>query len=256
MSLTLLERPHEHVALVRLNRPEARNALNDPLRAELAERFQTLSADAQARCIIVAGNDRVFAAGADLKEIVNSSPIDMMARRVLYFWKVIAGCRKPIIAAVNGFALGGGCELALQADIIVAGEGAKFGQSEVSVGIMPGGGATQRLTRAIGKYRAMKMLLTGEHVTAQEALRMGFVSDVVADDKVLDTALRIATTIASMPPLAVEQIKEVVLAGMDASLDAGLMLERKAFEMLFASRDQKEGMNAFIEKRKPIFEGR
>lgn len=256
MSLTLLERPHEHVALVKLNRPEARNALNDPLRAELAERFQTLSADPQTRCIIVAGNDRVFAAGADLKEIVNSSPIDMMARRVLYFWKVIAGCRKPIIAAVNGFALGGGCELALQADIIVAGEGAKFGQSEVSVGIMPGGGATQRLTRAIGKYRAMKMLLTGEHVTAQEALRLGFVSEVVADDKVLDAALRIATTIASMPPLAIEQIKEVVLAGMDASLDAGLMLERKAFEMLFASRDQKEGMNAFIEKRKPIFEGR
>lgn len=256
MSLTLLERPHDHVALVRLNRPEARNALNDPLRAELAERFLALSADPQTRCIIVAGNDRVFAAGADLKEIVNSSPIDMMARRVLYFWKVIAGCRKPIIAAVNGFALGGGCELALQADIIVAGEGAKFGQSEVSVGIMPGGGATQRLTRAIGKYRAMKMLLTGEHVTAQEALRLGFVSEVVADDKVLDAALEIATTIASMPPLAVEQIKEVVLAGMDASLDAGLMLERKAFEMLFASRDQKEGMNAFIEKRKPIFEGR
>lgn len=256
MSLTLLERPHEHVALVKLNRPEARNALNDLLRAELAEQFQALSADPQTRCIIVTGNERVFAAGADLKEIVNSSPIDMMARRVLYFWKVIAGCRKPIIAAVNGFALGGGCELALQADIIVAGEGAKFGQSEVSVGIMPGGGATQRLTRAIGKYRAMKMLLTGEHVTAQEAMRLGFVSEVVADDKVLDAALRMAMTIASMPPLAVEQIKEVVLTGMDASLDAGLMLERKAFEMLFSSRDQKEGMNAFIEKRKPIFEGR
>ncbi|RTL50724.1 MAG: enoyl-CoA hydratase [Bradyrhizobiaceae bacterium] len=256
MSLTLLERPHEHVALLKLNRPEARNALNDPLRAELAERFQALSADRQTRCIIVTGNERVFAAGADLKEIVDSSPIDMMSRRVLYFWKVIAGCRKPVIAAVNGFALGGGCELALQADIIIAGEGAKFGQSEVSVGIMPGGGATQRLTRAIGKYRAMKMLLTGEHVTAQEALRLGFVSEVVADDKVLDAALRTATTIASMPPLAIEQIKEVVLAGMDASLDAGLMLERKAFEMLFASRDQEEGMRAFIEKRKPDFEGR
>ncbi|MBN9602590.1 MAG: enoyl-CoA hydratase/isomerase family protein [Afipia felis] len=256
MSLTLLERPHEHVALLKLNRPEARNALNDPLRAELASQFEKLAADRNTRCIVITGNERVFAAGADLKEAVESSPIDMMARRVLYFWKVVAGCRKPLIAAVNGFALGGGCELALQADIIVAGEGAKFGQSEVSVGIMPGGGATQRLTRAIGKYRAMKMLLTGEHVTAEEARRLGFVNDVVPDDKVVETAIGIAKTIASMPPLAVEQIKEVVLAGMDSSLDAGLMLERKAFEMLFASRDQEEGMRAFIEKRKPNFEGR
>lgn len=256
MSLTLLERPREHVALLRLNRPDARNALNDPLRADLADRIQALSGDPDTRCIVITGNERVFAAGADLKEIVESGPIEMSARRVLYFWKVIAGCRKPIIAAVNGFALGGGCELALQADIIVAGESAKFGQSEVRVGIMPGGGATQRLTRAIGKYRAMKMLLTGEQITAQEAFRLGFVSEVVPDASVVESAVGIAETVASMPPLAVEQIKEVVLAGMDAPLDTGLMLERKAFELLFASRDQEEGMRAFIEKRKPAFEGR
>jgi len=256
MSLTLLERPHKHIVLLRLNRPDARNALNDPLRAELAEQIRALDADRETRCIVITGNERVFAAGADLKEIVDSGPIEMMSRRVLYFWRVIAGCRKPIVAAVNGFALGGGCELALQADIIVAGEGARFGQSEVCVGIMPGGGATQRLTRAIGKYRAMKMLLTGEHVTAQEAYRLGFVSEVVADEAVIPSALKVAETIASMPPLAIEQIKEVVLAGMDASLDSGLMLERKAFELLFASRDQEEGMRAFIEKRKPAFDGR
>lgn len=256
MALILLERPRDHVALLKLNRPEARNALNDPLRAELAEQVQALSNDPQTRCIVITGNERVFAAGADLKEAVDSTPIEMMARRVLAFWKVIASCRKPIIAAVNGFALGGGCELALRADIIVAGEGAKFGQSEVCVGIMPGGGATQQLTRAIDKYRAMKMLLTGEHVTAAEAMRLGFVTEVVADDETVNAALRIAETIAAMPPLAVELIKEVVLAGMDAPLDTGLMLERRAFEMLFASRDQKEGMNAFIEKRKPVFAGR
>ena len=179
----------------------------------------------------------------------------MMQRRVFYFWKTISGCSKPIIAAVNGVALGGGCELALNADIIVAGESAKFGQTEVNVGVMPGGGATQRLVRAIGKYRAMKMLLTGEIIRAPEALAMGLISEVVPDAEVLSSALNLANKIAQMPPLAIMQIKEVVLAGADVSLDTGLMLERKAFELLFSSRDQKEGMNAFIEKRKPNFTG-
>ena len=252
----LLERPSEHVALVRLNRPQAKNALNSELRSLLAKYFLELNEDASVRCIVLTGGPDVFAAGADLKEIVNSDSIALMQRRVLYFWKTISGCSKPIIAAVNGLALGGGCELALNADIIVAGESAKFGQSEVLVGVMPGGGATQRLVRAIGKYKAMKMLLTGEMVAATDALDMGFVSLVVPDHDVLDAALKLADRIAKMPPLAIMQIKEVVIAGADASLDAGLMLERKAFELLFSSEDQKEGMNAFIEKRKPIFKGR
>jgi enoyl-CoA hydratase/carnithine racemase len=176
--------------------------------------------------------------------------------RIVEFWKAIARCPKPVIAAVNGPVLGGGCELALVADVIIAGERAAFGQPEVRVGIMTGGGATQRLVRAIGKYRAMKMLLTGQPVKAREALEMGFVTDVVGDQDVLDTALKMAALISSLPPLAIKQIKEVVLAGADGSLDAGLMLERKAFELLFASRDQKEGMRAFLEKRKLRFKGR
>jgi enoyl-CoA hydratase len=256
MQTVLLERPLEHIALLRLNRPEAKNALNTGLRSRLAEHFQQLGVDPTVRFIVLTGNSSVFAAGADLKEIADADPINMMQRRILYFWKVIAGCPKPVIAAVNGPALGGGCELALHADIIIAGENARFGQPEVCVGVMAGGGGTQRLVRAIGKYRAMKMLLTGELVSAKEALEMGFISMVVADDEVLDTALKMAARIATMPPLAIMQTKEVVLAGADVSLDTGLMLERKAFELLFASRDQKEGMAAFIEKRKPVFEGR
>ncbi len=256
MPTVILERPADHVAVVRLNRPEAKNALNSELRSLLAEHFRQLSDDETVRCIVLTGTAEVFAAGADLKEIVDADPIGPMQRRIVQFWKTMAGCPKPVIAAVNGPALGGGCELALVADVIIAGESAIFGQPEVRVGIMPGGGATQRLMRAIGKYRAMKMLLTGQPVKAREALEMGFVTDVVADQDVLDTALKMAVQISGLPPLAIKQIKEVVLASADGSLEAGLMLERKAFELLFSSRDQKEGMRAFLEKRKPHFEGR
>jgi len=171
-------------------------------------------------------------------------------------WRSVVSCPRPIIAAVNGYAWGGGCELAMHADIIVAGEGASFAQPEVKVGIMPGAGGTQRLPRAVGKFRAMKMLLTGQPVSAAEAYAMGLVSEVVADRDVLSTALAIADTIAALPPLAVAQIKEAVLAGQDAPLDAALLLERRAFQLLFASEDQKEGMRAFLEKRKPVFRGR
>lgn len=256
MPTVILERPIEHVALVRLNRPEAKNALNTELRGLLAEHFQQLGDDPTVRCIVLTGNADVFAAGADLKEIVDANPISLMQRRILYFWKIIAGCPKPVIAAVNGPALGGGCELALHADIIIAGEGATFGQPEVCVGVMAGGGGTQRLVRAIGKYRAMKMLLTGQLVSAREAMEMGFISAIAADQDVLESALKMAARISRLPPLAIMQTKEVVLAGADVSLDTGLMLERKAFELLFASQDQKEGMRAFIEKRAPVFEGR
>lgn len=256
MSTTQLETPAPHVALLRLNRPEARNALNDALREELAARFRALTDDADVRCVVITGSREAFAAGADLREIVDADPLEMMQRRVLDFWRVISRFPKPVVAAVNGFALGGGCELALHADIIIAGEGARFGQPEVRVGVMAGGGATQRLVRAVGKYKAMKLLLTGEPISAREAFDMGFVSQVVADDLVLETAVKTATTIAGLPPLAIMQTKEVVLAGADAPLDTALMLERKAFELLFASRDQKEGMRAFLDKRPPLFEGR
>ena len=256
MSDVILERPSDRVAIVRLNRPQSRNALNLAVRELLAEHFTALGADEQTRCIIITGGETIFAAGADLRDMVDRTAVEMLVRRSERLWQPIASCPKPVIAAVNGYALGGGCELAMHADIIVAGEGASFGQPEVRVGIMPGAGGTQRLTRAVGKYRAMKMLLTGEPVPARDALAMGLVSEVVADAEVLARAVAIANTIAALPPLAIMQIKEVVLAGQDASLEAGLMLERKAFQLLFSTADQKEGMRAFLEKRKPGFEGR
>ena len=252
---TVVERSGEGLAIVRINRPEARNALNRETRRQLAAAFAELGADAAIRCIVLAGDDKAFAAGADLKEMADVGAVELMLLATHRLWKAIADCPKPVIAAVNGFALGGGCELAMHADIIVAGEGAKFGQPEVKVGIMPGAGGTQRLTRAVGKYKAMAMVLTGRLVTAREAEAMGLVSEVVADDRVMARALELAREIAALAPLAVMQIKEVLLAGQDASLETALMLERKAFQLLFASRDQKEGMAAFLEKRKPTFKG-
>lgn len=256
MKEVILEGPEAGIATLRINRPEVRNALNQSVRQQLAEHFAALGRDSETRCIIITGNEQAFAAGADLRDIAESTAIDMHLRQVHLLWKAIADCPKPVIAAVNGYALGGGCELAMHADIIVAGQSASFGQPEIRVGIMPGAGGTQRLVRTVGKFQAMKMLLTGQPVTSQEALTMGLVSEVVEDDKVYARAYELAKTIAKMPPLAVTQIKEVLLAGQDASLDTALMLERKAFHLLFASEDQKEGMRAFFEKRKPSYTGR
>lgn len=256
MSEVVLERPDDAIAVVRLNRPEVKNALNLTTREQLAKHFTELGADESTRCIILTGGDTVFAAGADIRDMAERTPIDLLLRRTEKLWQPIADCPKPVIAAVNGYAWGGGCELAMHADIIVAGEGATFCQPEVRVGIMPGAGGTQRLTRAVGKFQAMKMMLTGQPVTAREALMMGLASEVVADGAVMETAMKMAKTICSMPPLAILQIKEAVLAGEDASLQTALMLERKAFMLLFASSDQKEGMRAFLEKRKPEFLGR
>lgn len=255
MEEVIVEHPHPAVAVVRLNRPEARNALSQAVRQRLAEHFQALGRDEAVRCIVLTGGEKVFAAGADIRAMVDATPIDILLLNNQRMWQSIASCPKPVIAAVNGFALGGGCELAMHADIIIAGEGAKFGQPEIRVGIIPGAGGTQRLTRAVGKFKAMKMLLTGEPVSAQEASDMGLVSEVVADDRVQARALELATLIAAMPPLAVAQIKEVLLAGQDASLETALMLERKAFQLLFASRDKKEGMQAFLDKRPAHFTG-
>lgn len=247
--------PTDGVISIRLNRPEVRNALNQSVRRQLAEHFEACGRDPAVRCIVLTGGEKVFAAGADLKEFIECTPIDMHLRQTHLLWKAIADCPKPVIAAVNGYALGGGCELAMHADIIIAGRNANFGQPEIRVGIMPGAGGSQRLTRAIGKFQTMKMLLTGQPITGEQAFAMGLASEVVDDEQVQDRAMELAREIAKMPPLAVAQIKEVVLAGQDASLDAAMMLERKAFHLLFASRDQKEGMTAFFEKRKPDYTG-
>jgi enoyl-CoA hydratase len=252
----LIDRSTPAVAVLTLNRPEARNALNRALRDALRSAFETLTSDSDVRCIVVTGGPKVFAAGADLRDMVERGAMDMQINSSAPLWRSIVSCPRPIIAAVNGYAWGGGCELAMHADIIVAGESASFAQPEVKVGIMPGAGGTQRLPRAVGKFKAMKMLLTGQAVPAAEAFAMGLVSEVVADADVLPAALTMAETIAALPPLAVAQIKEAVLAGQDAPLDTALLLERRAFQLLFDSEDQKEGMRAFLEKRKPVFRGR
>ncbi|MFP3517125.1 enoyl-CoA hydratase [Pseudomonas sp. SIMBA_077] len=253
--LVLFEQPAPGVALLRLNRPAARNALNMALREALAKHFQRLDECPQTRVIIVTGSDTVFAAGADLNEMVDATGLQLYARHAERHWRAISACRKPVIAAVNGFALGGGCELAMHCDLIVAGTSARFAQPEVKVGIMPGAGGTQRLLRAVGKFQALRMLFTGCQINAQEALRMGLVSEVVADEQTLSHALALAISISHMPPIAIAQIKEVVLAGMDLPLEQALTMERKAFQLLFGSYDQKEGMNAFLQKRTPEYLG-
>lgn len=255
MSNVLLETPATGVSLLRLNRPEARNALSPELRAELREHFLSLSATPACKAIVITGDLRAFAAGADIRSMVKASPAEMMARGDEANWAAIRACPKPVIAAVNGYALGGGCELAMHADIIVAGRNAKFGQPEVKLGIMPGAGGTQRLVRAIGKHRAMLALLTGRPIDAGEALAAGLVSKVVEDEDVVDEAISLASRIASLPPLAVAEIKRTVLAGMDAPLDTALMLERRAAYLLFGTSDKEEAMQAFLDKRPPVFSG-
>lgn len=255
MTETQLERPEDGIAVVRLNRPEARNALGPAVREQLAAHFTALAEDETVRCVVLTGGATVFAAGADIKAMAEAGPSEMVRRAGERFWRPIKDFPKPLIAAVNGWALGGGCELAMHADIIVAGEGARFGQPEIRVGIMPGAGGTQRLPRAVGKFKAMKILLTGEPVTAAEADAMGLVTEVVPDEAVQERALELARLIAAQPALAVRKIKEAVLTGADQSLEAGLVIERQAFQLLFDTADQKEGMRAFIEKRKPTFRG-
>jgi len=254
--VVLLERPAEGVALLRINRPEARNALNLEVRKHLARHLTELGEDPATRAVVLTGNEKSFAAGADIKEMADAGTIEMFQRGVHKLWRTIAACPKPVIAAVNGFALGGGCELAMTCDIIIAGETAKFGQPEVKIGIIPGGGATQRLTRAVGKYKAMRYILAGDPFGAREAFDMGLVSEIVPDAEVERRAVALAGQIGELPPLAIQLAKEAVLAGMEAPLSAALALEAKSAQMLFSSQDQKEGMRAFIEKRKPKFTGR
>ena len=252
----LVERPSDAVVVFRLNRPQVRNALNLDIRARLADEVTRHAADDKIRCLIITGSDTVFAAGADIAQMAEAGPVEIMARNLQKYWRAIMDCPKPVIAAIEGFALGGGLELALCADIIVAGEGAKLGLPEVKLGILAGGGGTQKLARLIGSKRAMLLLLTGRIFGAAEAHAMGVVSETAPAGQALKRAIEIASEIAAQPPIAVMQIKEIVNAGLNAPLDTALMLERKALQLQFATRDQKEGMRAFLEKRKPTFEGK
>lgn len=252
----LVESPANDIVVLRINRPQVRNALNLEVRTRLAGEIARYGADAQTRCLIITGSDTVFAAGADIGEMTDATPIEIMARNIQQYWRTIMDCPKPVIAAVEGFALGGGLELALCADIIVAGEAAKLGLPEVKLGILAGGGGTQKLARLVGRQRAMLLLMTGRMFGAAEALSMGVVGEVAPTGQALTRALELAREIAAMPPISIKQIKEIVNAGLNAPLETALMLERKAFQLQFATRDQKEGMKAFLEKRKPIYEGK
>lgn len=251
----LVEHPTEDIVVFRINRPQVRNALNLDVRVRLADAITRCGADSKVRCVIVTGSDVAFAAGADIGEMAEAGPVEVMSRNVQKYWRAIMDCPKPVIAAVEGFALGGGLELALCADIIIAGEGAKLGLPEVKVGILPGGGGTQKLARLVGRQRAMLLIMTGRMFGAAEALSMGVIGEVAPTGQALPRAIEIAREIAAMPPISIMQIKEIINAGANAPLDTALMLERKAFQLQFATRDQKEGMRAFMEKRKPKFEG-
>lgn len=244
------------IATIQLNRPDVLNALNHKLLTELAACVEELDSDESVNCIVLTGNEKAFAAGADIKEMAEADTIDMLSRDSFSVWDRIRGTRKPIIAAVSGFALGGGCELAMMCDIIVASETAKFGQPEINIGVMPGAGGTQRLTRAVGKYKAMEIVLTGEMIGADDAMRAGLVNRVVPVELYLEEAKKLAGVIASKPPVAVKLAKESVLKSHELSLKDGLEFERKNFYMLFSSEDQKEGMKAFVEKRKPKWKGK
>ncbi|WP_341840630.1 enoyl-CoA hydratase-related protein [Chitinophaga caseinilytica] len=248
------ERPH--IAYVQLNRPKELNALNLQLMQELRDALQLLDADDNVRCIVLGGNEKAFAAGADIKQMAGRSAIDMYNVDQFTIWDGIKKVRTPIIAAVSGFALGGGCELAMLCDMIVASESAKFGQPEIKIGVMPGAGGTQRLTRAVGKALAMEMVLTGKFISATEALQAGLINRIAPVELYLEEAFRLAAEVAKQSPLAVKMAKESVLRAFDSTLEEGLHFERKNFYLLFASEDQKEGMKAFMEKREPVFTGK
>jgi len=251
----LLEREGA-VALITLNRPKVLNALNRETMDEVVDALEALERDDDVRCVVLTGGERAFAAGADVNEFLAATPVDMLSRYKFQQWERIRKITKPMIAAVRGFALGGGCELAMLCDMIVAGEGARFGQPEINLGIMPGAGGTQRLTRAIGKARAMELVLTGRHMSAAEAFAAGLVTRVVPDEVALDEAKKLAGQIAQKAPVAVRLAKEAILKAFDTTLEGGLDFERKAFYLLFATEDKTEGIQAFLAKRPPVFKGR
>ncbi|HEU5102255.1 MAG TPA: enoyl-CoA hydratase-related protein [Roseiflexaceae bacterium] len=254
-ALTLTERSGA-VVTITLNRPKALNALSPALMSELAAAIEALDADDAVRCIVLTGGPRVFAAGADINAMAERTPASMLEARSFATWERIRRCRKPIVAAVSGYALGGGCELAMQCDLIVASETAQFGQPEINIGIMPGAGGTQRLARAIGPYRAMELVLTGRMLSAREAHAAGLVNRVAPVEGFLYEAQRLATEIAARAPIAVRLAREALRYGAETTVRDGLEIERRNFYMLFDTEDQKEGMRAFLEKRKPDYRGR
>lgn len=254
--IKLTEQFEKHVALIELNRPKELNALNLQLMQDLRDTLKQLDNNAEVRVIIITGNEQAFAAGADIKQMANKTAIDMLLIDQFSTWDQIRKTRKPIIAAVSGFALGGGCELAMTCDMIIASETAKFGQPEIKIGVMPGAGGTQRLTKAIGKAKAMELVLTGRFLSAEEAKNYGLVNKVVPVEMYMYEAVQLAKEIAAMSPIATMLAKEAVNRSFETFLDEGLHFERKNFYLAFASEDQKEGMAAFVEKRKPDFKGK
>lgn len=253
--LPVILRKEGAVGIVTLNRPEKRNALDLMMRAAIAEAITALDADISVRAIVVTGNDAVFAAGADLNLLVDKGAQEVADIDLVRYWTPVAQCRKPVIAAVSGFALGAGCELALMCDFIVADTTARFGQPELVVGIMPGAGGTQRLARAVGMQMASMMLLTGEQLTGERAYQLGLVAELTEPGQVLERALELAKKAARMPPKAVTATRRTLRQGLDLPLDAALALENREFLLLFDTQDKSEGMRAFLEKRKPVFKG-
>jgi len=253
---TLLVETHGAVLLIRLNRPQALNAINGMLTCELLIALTEFDADAKLRCAVITGSEKAFAAGADVKDMVSKTTADMLANNYFAEFDQISRIRKPIIAAVAGFALGGGCELAMMCDFVIAAETARFGQPEITLGVAPGMGGSQRLTRLVGKSKAMDMVLTGRMMDAAEAERAGLVSRVVPAERLVEEALAAAQKISEMAPLAVLANKEMVNAALETSLSQGILFERRLFHSLFALEDRREGMTAFIEKRKPKFTGK
>lgn len=244
------------IALLRLNRPEARNALSPELMEELAGELERLDPDPAIRCVVIAGSDEVFAAGADIRAMSERSFAEALYHPAADFWKRVAKVKTPLIAAVSGFALGGGCELALACDMIVASDTAQFGQPEITLGIIPGGGGSQRLARVIGKQRAMEYVLTGKRFDAATALELGLVNRVVGDGGWLQEAMALARTVAGRPPIAARLAKQAVLAAEETAMSAGLESERRLYELSMATEDRVEGMRAFLDKREPRFAGR
>jgi enoyl-CoA hydratase len=246
----------DQIGIVRLNRPDKLNALNYDLMTQVIEALERFDADQNVRCMLVAGDERAFAAGADINEMADASMIEMHHRNMFGRWVRIKQLHKPIVAAVSGYALGGGCELLMCCDIIIASESARFGQPEINLGVIPGAGGTQRLTRAVGKAQAMDLILTGRMITAHEALAMGLVSRVVPAEQWLDEALKVCQELCQKAPVALQLGKEAVAKAFETTLTEGIEVEKKLFYMLFATEDQKEGMRAFQEKRHAVFAGR
>ena len=253
--IKVTEQKQPYIALIELNRPKELNALNPQLMQEMRDALLALDKNEKVRAIIITGNEKAFAAGADIKQMADKSAIDMLLIDQFSTWDQIRKTKKPLIAAVSGFALGGGCELAMTCDMIIASETARFGQPEIKIGTIPGAGGTQRLTRAVGKAKAMELILTGRFMSATEAHFYGLVNKVVPVEMLMQEAFQLAGEIAQLSPVAVQLAKEAINRSFETQLDEGLAFERRNFYLTFASQDQKEGMKAFIEKRQPDFKG-